>query len=768
MKATLEPADAHGGGLQLTLPPRPYPGLRPFDPQEWPIYFGRERMVDELLEQLVERRLVFVHGDSGCGKSSIVRAGLFAQLEQGGMGPGWRTAIALPRRSPLWNVARALTRLAGRSADDTDAVLPWRRALNQGREAPAALAALWRERACPDSGPGCLLIDQFEELFQHARRDGPAEAQLLAELLMAWQAAPPDGLYLVTTIRSEYLGACARFGRLAETVNACQYLLPPMEHADLLRAVREPARLYGGEVMRPLAERLIADAGASQDQLPLMQHTLMRLFEEHGAAASGTGSPWRLELQHFPSDLGCAGLLSAHADEVTARVIARLPPASAGGPSRVVEDLFRALTEPNPDGHAIRRPMRLDELVAITGCPQPQLADVIDAFRADGVNFLTPPLAWPLRPETLVDVGHEALIRCWGALAGEQQGWLVREFRNGLVWRSLLVQADSFERDPSKVLGATTTDERERWMKRRNPAWARRYGGGWERVQKLLAASAAARDEERERVRDVERRKRRQRQWFALTGVIVVVAATLLVVSRLDAEQERQAKLAAQKDSERLQQDLALLQATRDSNSDLRAELDAERERGLRLTEDLGRARHELQVLQLELLQVARQARTNEPSVSQRLQQAAAQVGSEAGRLNNVAAAATAPVQAASPDKAATGDARLYIQITDAGQRADAQRLADELARSSIGGQSLAVPGIELVKVSVRQGALRCFDARECQTEAPELMALLARLVRSPPIQLEDLSNRYADSKSIRQRHYELWLPAGVLVLSGR
>ncbi|MCP5287280.1 MAG: ATP-binding protein [Burkholderiaceae bacterium] len=708
------------------------------------------------------------YGDSGCGKRSIVRAGLFAQLERGCMGPGWRTAIALPRRSPLWNVARALTRLAGRSADDTDAVLPWRRALNQGCEAPAALVALRREGACRDSGPGCLLIDQFEELFQHARLDGPAEAQLLAELLMAWQAAPPDGLYLETAMRSEYLGACARCGRLAETVNACQYLLPPMEHADLLRAVREPARLYGGEVMRPLAERLIADAGASQDQLPLMHHTLMRLFEEHGAVASATGDPWRIEPQHFPSDLGCAGLLPTHADEVTARVIAGLPAAPTGGSSRVVEDLFRALTEPNPDGHAIRRPMRLDEQADITDCPLPQLADVIDAFRADGVNFLTPPLAWPLCPETLVDVGHEALIRCWGALAGEQQGWLAREFRNGLVWRSLLVQADSFERDPSNVLGATTTDERERWMKRRNPAWARRYGGGWARVQKLLAASAAARDDERERVRDVERRKRRQRRWFALTGVIVVVAATLLAVSRLEAEQERQAKLAAQKDSERLQQDLALLQATRDSNSDLRAELDAEWERGLRLTEDLGHARHELQVLQLELLQVVRQARTNKPSVSQRLQQAAAQAGSEAGRLNNVAAAATAPVQAATPDKAATGGARLYIQITDAGQRADAQRLAGALARSSIGGKSLAVPGTEFIKVSVRQGALRRFDAQECQIEAPELMALLARLVRSPPIQLEDNSHRYAGSKSIRQRHYELWLPAGDLVLSGR
>lgn len=758
-------SDDSGDGLALTLPPRPYPGLRPFDPQEWPIYFGRERMVDELLEQLVDRRLVFVHGDSGCGKSSLVRAGLFAQLEQGSVGPGWRTAIALPRRAPLWNLARALARLAGESADDTDAVLPWRRALNQGVEAPAALGALWRERA--GGSPGCLLIDQFEELFQHARREGPAEAQLLADLLMAWQARPPEGLYLVTTMRSEYLGACARFGRLAETVNDCQYLLPPMSHADLLRAVREPARLYGGDVMRPLAERLIADAGASQDQLPLMQHTLMRLYEMHGAAAVAGGQPWRLELQHFPAEMGCAGLLSAHADEVAAGVVAAMPVAPDGGPSRVVEDLFRALTEPNPDGHAIRRPMRLDELVAIVGCALPELTRAVDAFRADGVNFLTPPLAWPIRPDSLVDVGHEALIRCWRALADPDDGWLVREFRNGLVWRSLLVQADSFERDPGNVLGATTTDERERWMQRRNAAWAQRYGGGWERVQKLLAASAAARDAERERVRDLERRKRRQRLWFGLTGVIVVVAATLLAVSRLDAEQERQLKLQALREGEQLKQELALLQATRESNTDLRTELDAERERALRLTEDLKRARDELDGLKRELLQVARVAQSAEPEVSQRLEQAAAQVASEAGRLNNVAAAAAAPAPVA-VDKAAAGAARLYIQITDSGQRAAAQQLADALSRMRLGGQPLVVPGIELVKVAVRQGALRCFDPAECKGEAPELLAALNRLLRTPEIRLEDLSRRYADNKAIRQRHYELWLPAGELALAAR
>ena len=96
-----------------------------------------------------------------------------------------------------------------------------------------------------------------------------------------WSACkqnPPPGLYVILTMRSEFLGVCARFEGLAGAVNRTQYLLPQMERPALMRAIREPATLYDGEVTRELAEGLMADAGSEQDQLPLIQHGLMRLW----------------------------------------------------------------------------------------------------------------------------------------------------------------------------------------------------------------------------------------------------------------------------------------------------------------------------------------------------------------------------------------------------------------------------------------------------------------------------------------------------------
>ena len=90
-------------------------------------------------------------------------------------------------------------------------------------------------------------------------------------------------MHIVVTMRSEFLGECARFNELAEAINRTQYLVPRMERDALLRAIRRPAQLYNGTVTLDLAERLIADAAGREDELPLIQHELMLMW--HDAAA---------------------------------------------------------------------------------------------------------------------------------------------------------------------------------------------------------------------------------------------------------------------------------------------------------------------------------------------------------------------------------------------------------------------------------------------------------------------------------------------------
>ena len=81
-------------------------------------------------------------------------------------------------------------------------------------------------------------------------------------------------------MRSEFLGECARFANFAETINRTQYLVPRMDDDGLMRAVRRPAQMYGGDFDEALAERLIASVRGREDELPLLQHGLMLMWKD--------------------------------------------------------------------------------------------------------------------------------------------------------------------------------------------------------------------------------------------------------------------------------------------------------------------------------------------------------------------------------------------------------------------------------------------------------------------------------------------------------
>jgi hypothetical protein len=172
--------------LRVARPEAPYPGLRPFNTDEWTTFFGRERMTNDVIDQLVNKQFVVVHGDSGCGKSSMIRAGVLAQLElehsEGGL--SWHTSEMRPGSAPIDRFARALADLAPeRSTELLDEV---HNLLYLGRGAAPELARLLRHDSRTNL---CILVDQFEELFSFARKHGRDEAQLFVAP-SSWGCAP--------------------------------------------------------------------------------------------------------------------------------------------------------------------------------------------------------------------------------------------------------------------------------------------------------------------------------------------------------------------------------------------------------------------------------------------------------------------------------------------------------------------------------------------------------------------------------------------------
>ena len=157
----------------MTLP-SPYPGLRPFQPEEAPLFFGREAQVEDMLARLEDHRFLAVVGTSGCGKSSLVRAGLIPALEQGFLSdakPNWRIAVMSPGSAPFDNLTTALLREAALGHERRN-VSQQAASLLQAtlRRGPLGLVEAVAESHLPEDTNLLLVVDQFEESFRYRKQ----------------------------------------------------------------------------------------------------------------------------------------------------------------------------------------------------------------------------------------------------------------------------------------------------------------------------------------------------------------------------------------------------------------------------------------------------------------------------------------------------------------------------------------------------------------------------------------------------------------------
>ena len=128
-----------------------------------------------------------------------------------------------------------------------------------------------------------LLVDQFEELFRFAmdqKDDGRKnEAIEFVNIILALSQQRIIPFYVVITMRSDFIGDCAQFNDLPEAMNESQYLVPRLNRTELKTAIEGPAKLYGGKLNPALTSRLLNETVRLKDELPLLQHALMRMWE---------------------------------------------------------------------------------------------------------------------------------------------------------------------------------------------------------------------------------------------------------------------------------------------------------------------------------------------------------------------------------------------------------------------------------------------------------------------------------------------------------
>jgi WD40 repeat protein len=471
--------------------PSPYPGLRPFQQDEAHLFFGREAQIEDMLARLEDGRFLAVVGTSSCGKSSLVRAGLLPALEQGFLSdaePNRRMAVMNPSSAPFDNLATALLSEAALGRERQHAFQA--AALLQAtlRRGPLGLVEAVAQSHLPEGTNLLLVVDQFEEIFRYRQQtpnvnDADAFVSLLLASVQSQQSEVP--IYVVITMRSDFIGDCALFTGLPEAINDSQFLTPRLTRDQYRSAIVEPALLTGGQLTDALVNQLLNDLRGEPDQLPVLQHALMRMWTQDANNASAR----TLTLDDYKAVGGLAGALSKHCDEILYNEL-------NAEQQRIAQVMFRALCERSSAQRDTRRPVRLGEVAAIAEVEVEAVKPVVEAFRAAGRNFLTPPLPIPLNAETTADISHESLIRQWQTL----NAWVVAEAESARQYQRLEDAAKRRQQRRGAELWRGVDLENARiWKEREKPteAWAKRYGDAYQLAMDFLQESEAEEEKQR-------------------------------------------------------------------------------------------------------------------------------------------------------------------------------------------------------------------------------------------------------------------------------
>jgi len=529
----------------------PYTGLRSFTEEESIYFKGREGHIDEATALLEKNKFLMLTGASGDGKSSLVFAGIVPNARSGFLKSqfsNWIVADFRPERDPFQNLTQALAEALEIKNEATVSS-----ELRYGFSALVDLyknskfyankssdewqsASLEKQQELQRSSANLIILaDQFEEFFTNPEnysngvtsQDSNLTVNLLLETArIAHEYELP--IYVVCTMRSDYIGQCAAFRGLPEFIGFSQFFVPRLNRKQLNEVIEEPAVLSGNSISPRLVERLVYDITEGVDQLPILQHALREIWK---AAKNGEEE---MDLLHYamvgglpPEDLpedqlerfnswfnalpnkirvcydkhSLGNILNTHANKlyVTAQDYCKENyglQVSEEDTKHILRNTFVCLTKID-HSRAVRNRMTLQEIQQITDIPgltTDMVRKVTSIYREADNTLIRPFISEDgedrLEDGSVLDITHESLIRNWNLLGD----WAEQEFEYLNTYFEFEQQVDRWldnGKSSDYLLPIGPLTHFQGWMDEVEPNkyWINRYNESIEDPEKRLANS---------------------------------------------------------------------------------------------------------------------------------------------------------------------------------------------------------------------------------------------------------------------------------------
>ncbi len=498
----------------------PFPGLRPFKIEESHLFFGREGQSDEVLLKLSKSRFVGVIGPSGSGKSSFIYCGVMPILYGGFLtdsSPDWEVVVTRPGAGPIDNLAESLLKNNPEyiGADPEERKIKRTIFSTLLRSSSLGLVEAIEQGRKKKDVNYLVLVDQFEELFRFKdSHDANSVNETLAFVNLLIEAInyPDSPIYVAITMRSDFIGDCAQFPDLTRKINDSHYLIPQMTRDQKRRAIEGPVAVGGAKITPRLTQQLLNDLGDNPDQLPILQHALMRTWSYWGKYKDYEDEP--VDLKHYEAIGTMAEALSMHANEAYDEL--------TEDQKRICEILFKAITEKRGENFGIRRPTKLQEIAAIADVAEDEVSGVIEKFREPGRSLLTPAFGTALTGKAIVDISHESLMRIWVRL----KNWVDDEADAVQMYTRLAEAASMYQVGKAGLWRPPDLQLALNWQVKHKPTlvWGQRYHPAFERTMIFLEYSKKEWETE-QRIKELEQKRKLQR---ARIVALVLASATII------------------------------------------------------------------------------------------------------------------------------------------------------------------------------------------------------------------------------------------------
>ncbi|MEM8806375.1 MAG: caspase family protein [Cyanobacteria bacterium P01_G01_bin.38] len=320
----------------------PYRGIEPFTEKHADYFFGRDTLVQTLLEKIRRNNFCAVVGASSSGKTSLLRAGLIHQLQQGKQIPGsdaWQIRLLTPGKQPLRNLAAAFTS-ANVGEIDLAAQLSQAESILRGSEnglSQLITATFMHNRAAERSTQFWLVIDQLEELLSPTEQPYILEErQQFLRCLLAALCDPSLSFGLVVGVRADAMDGLLPYPELLSLIDNNLLLMTPIPYDQLRAVITKPAEKMGLQIDPLLLHTLTLDLTGAPGELALLQQTLLELWRRRQQSTFMSGAPL-INLDAYISLGGIKNVLTSRATAVYENL--------AADEKQVAERIFLALCE---------------------------------------------------------------------------------------------------------------------------------------------------------------------------------------------------------------------------------------------------------------------------------------------------------------------------------------------------------------------------------------------------------------------------------------